>query len=729
MLLAVIAMVLVYQNCGDTKLKQLTKSVDSRSIAFEKPTPTYLKPPVPFDGVMRAAFFIDMSASTVTSPCPDSVDEPNPLPGSGINCENPELGSDSKLRRFKIISKWLDQMEAHMAQNNIPAENFKAAVIPFSGGSTADQLLSYGTYTTGFTSIANVRIAIKNLRDAQEKFATPNKPMFMYTSVPANKIEKMYDFIAREIDALKASVPVSKLPQSRFEVVFISDGVPKPRAKHAKETIRKIWDYKKFKRVKYVGYLADGSGCIIASCKYSSQTDCDIFAEPADYSATGLDCMGKYEGLVDNMVIGQGPYLPPFSNSCNEWERQIQEPIRLCFDALDDFKYDTADRYPASPASIMQVMATEWGSPIDNLVSNIMYRIFNIRQLFQVNTEAQFRFSFLRLDSDLLSYKTSAEELDPEVNWIIKAREVYKQHRHADVRSDEPPFALFPGVGAAESFKLSQFYTFNINARINSNNALDIDSDGDGLFDSEEIQLGKNPNNPRSNGVCGDKVAFISSGCIQAGCDANIDKDGDSLNECEELTLGTSDLDFDTDGDAAPDSIEVIYGLRPLLSDYKQDSNTDGVTNLNNLRYGLSPFIYLSQVAAEYLINLKVDFYNYKLVTNALGQSVQTPGYIIQLKNVRVVNTQNSEDTLQLYKTRAKLPADLWSHRLIGGNHSAGVNRILFLGRVNSVQNPGDAYWIIKVNEYNFATPPSTVNIDLESFTQVPVLDPQGEIQ
>ncbi|MBK9295182.1 MAG: hypothetical protein IPM57_12225 [Oligoflexia bacterium] len=721
-----VALVFIYQNCGDVKLKQATKSVDSRSLSVENPKPTYLKPPVPFEGIMRAAFFIDMSHSTVTTTCPDSVDEPNPFPAPGLNCINPDLGSDSKLRRFKIINKWLDQMEAYMTQNNIPADNFKAAVVPFSGGMSSRDLLEYPSYSTRFTNIAGVRTIIANLKKAQEDFgktsgvATNN---LMFTSVPAPKLERLHNFIQDEITALRSA---QKLSQSRFEIVFFSDGVPNPRGKHIKEAIRRIWDYKKFRRVKYLD-LNNPAGCRLYDYMPTSDGS-KIINEAIDYSSTGLDCMNKYEDLVDRMVIGQGPYFPPYSSSCYTWADQLREPTRKCFEGLDEFDYDgTEDYYNYN--SFMSKVNALWGSPVDNLVANIMYKIFSIYQLFQINSEAQFRFSFLRLDSDEASYKTPAEELDPEVNWIKKAKEIYKnQHRYVDKISDNPPFALFPGSGPSESYRLGQFYAFNINARVNSNYVLDVDSDGDGLFDIEEAQLGTNSSNPRTNGVCNDKIRFNANGCIQSSCDPQIDKDGDGLNECEEITLGTSDLDFDTDGDGVPDGIEVLYGLSPLQSDYNISSNPEN-TNLTNLRMGLMPFLRASQVAREFLINLRVDFYNYIQVRNNLGQLVQTPGYIVQLKNIRIVDTQSTSDNLPLYKSRAKLPVDLWQHHLQGGSHLMGENRIVYMGRVDNTQNPGDAYWIIKTNEFNFNSPPGTVNINFDNFNQISVLDPQGEIK
>lgn len=69
----------------------------------------------------------------------------------------------------------------------------------------------------------------------------------------------------------------------------------------------------------------------------------------------------------------------------------------------------------------------------------------------------------------------------------------------------------------------------------------DLDSDGDGLSDAREIELGTNPQNR--------------------------DTDGDGLTDGEEvLTYRTNPLIPDTDGDGYPDGVEVRGGYNPLGS-------------------------------------------------------------------------------------------------------------------------------------------------------------------
>ena len=71
----------------------------------------------------------------------------------------------------------------------------------------------------------------------------------------------------------------------------------------------------------------------------------------------------------------------------------------------------------------------------------------------------------------------------------------------------------------------------------------------------------------------------------------NVDSDGDGLTNSQELTLGTDPLNPDTDGDGMPDGWEVFYGLNPLdPTDAPEPSKAaDGLTNLQEYKGGTDP--------------------------------------------------------------------------------------------------------------------------------------------
>lgn len=81
-----------------------------------------------------------------------------------------------------------------------------------------------------------------------------------------------------------------------------------------------------------------------------------------------------------------------------------------------------------------------------------------------------------------------------------------------------------------------------------------LDSDGDGLLNVEELDLGTDPWNADSNGD------GLSDGVsVGIGRDPmSLDLDGDGLSNAEEALLGTNPLVADTDGDGVPDGADAF---------------------------------------------------------------------------------------------------------------------------------------------------------------------------
>ena len=92
------------------------------------------------------------------------------------------------------------------------------------------------------------------------------------------------------------------------------------------------------------------------------------------------------------------------------------------------------------------------------------------------------------------------------------------------------------------------------------------DSDGDGIPDTVEIQLGLNPNNPADAQEDFDRDGLTNLQEYQLGTDMRKpDTDGDGLSDGDEVNkYHTSPLIADTDGDGIPDGIEVQTGSNPL---------------------------------------------------------------------------------------------------------------------------------------------------------------------
>lgn len=163
-----------------------------------------------------------------------------------------------------------------------------------------------------------------------------------------------------------------------------------------------------------------------------------------------------------------------------------------------------------------------------------------------------------------------------------------------------------------------------------------IDSDGDGISDSDETTAGSDPNNPCDPNInalgtndC-DNDGLDNTGELAAGTDnTNPDTDGDGINDGTEVTngsfptdpcspnfsaVGTADCDADnldnngealagtdntnpdTDGDGAIDGDEVLNGSNPLdpcspnpLALGTNDCDNDGLDNDGETFYGTDP--------------------------------------------------------------------------------------------------------------------------------------------
>src|SRR5262249_34318509 len=142
-----------------------------------------------------------------------------------------------------------------------------------------------------------------------------------------------------------------------------------------------------------------------------------------------------------------------------------------------------------------------------------------------------------------------------------------------------------------------------------------VDTDGDGLSDDEEIKLGTCPtmrdsdgdhlsdsveNSLRAVGLDPLKNQSYPSpdwplecpppnGAVPGGFDPAQDQDGDGLTDCEENLLRTNRSLYDSDADGVPDFLEITYGTDAIKSDPLEDPDADSLFNIDEYRLHLDP--------------------------------------------------------------------------------------------------------------------------------------------
>lgn len=144
------------------------------------------------------------------------------------------------------------------------------------------------------------------------------------------------------------------------------------------------------------------------------------------------------------------------------------------------------------------------------------------------------------------------------------------------------------------SLRLKRFIAMNRNVRVRNTKSPSpglVDSDGDGLPDEDEANLGTDPTlmDTDADGI-GDGIE-VRMGLkpqpgnidVVRGCSFALDTDGDRLNDCEERVLGTDGCISDTDGDSAPDLVEFLSGTNPLIAEDLNDDDRDGLPNIGEI--------------------------------------------------------------------------------------------------------------------------------------------------
>lgn len=204
-------------------------------------------------------------------------------------------------------------------------------------------------------------------------------------------------------------------------------------------------------------------------------------------------------------------------------------------------------------------------------------------------------------------------------------------------RAEEIDFLSFDLASIRRENALKNLIVTNTNLQATAE-GLKVDSDGDGILDDTEFELGMNRLSLDSDGDgFSDALEYAerrngfdptlpTPGCEDP--DLRRDVDADGLAECEELILRTSTELFDTDADGLPDGLEVQVGSDPARPDALSDADLDGVRNGDEVRFHTS----IAVPEANQRSKLAYRYRTESLGKNDEGESC----YAFEVKNVQL---------------------------------------------------------------------------------------------
>ena len=201
---------------------------------------------------------------------------------------------------------------------------------------------------------------------------------------------------------------------------------------------------------------------------------------------------------------------------------------------------------------------------------------------------------------------------------------------------------------------IKSFAVSNTNA-LPALTTLDIDTDGDGLSDDVELDLGSDILKLDTDGdgyndkleadrtqLGFDPTDPAKPARLCTGVEDQNDEDGDGLRRCEEVVLGTNPRAADSDRDAIDDRLEFLFGSDPRKNDALDDPDFDEKLVLEEILNHTDPTVKDPVMTSDfrYIYDLRekdekpdrtfcTDFRvsRVRLVTTKLREKFGTTGY------------------------------------------------------------------------------------------------------
>ncbi len=227
------------------------------------------------------------------------------------------------------------------------------------------------------------------------------------------------------------------------------------------------------------------------------------------------------------------------------------------------------------------------------------------------------------------------------------------------------------GIRVPVNYIIKSFNVYNYNVK-QINDVLKVDTDGDGLVDDIEIEIGSDPyiRDSDFDGLS-DFIEYSASSIAnqfnplvdEGFCTVadKLDTDSDNLTNCEEKVKGTNPLLVDSDADGIPDQLEVLAGTNPNFSEGVWDSDSDGRSDLSEVKLHTNVQSSDNKSTNRYEYNYWTEYVGYVAVDNPPDNNesqARVKKYNYQVDNIRIMETLEINGTNTIGVWLGQVPED-----------------------------------------------------------------------